>query len=575
MSVHQLVIRGGTVVDGQGGAPFTADVAITDGIVTEIGRVNGKGGREVDASGAVVAPGFVDIHTHYDGQATWDERLLPSAWHGVTTAVMGNCGVGFAPVVPDHHQRLIDLMEGIEDIPGTALHEGLSWEWESFDEYLAAADARPHDIDFAAQVPHAALRVHVMGERAESGRPATVDEIAEMAKLARAGVESGALGFTTSRTLNHRSVTGELTPSYDAGVDELAGIAAELGVAGKGVLQLVTDFLDVDADFEVMTSMMRASGRPLSVSLAQFPLAPDAYGEVLRRMKDVNAQGMRMRAQVAARGVGLLMGLPCTLHPFMTNPVWQKIAGMPLGEQVQIMRDPAFKEQVLAAQTKEKNRNLIGGRLIDKFQLMFEMTDPPTYEPAPSESIAARAERAGVTAEDFVYDLMLRDDGQAMVYVISANFVSGNLDVVHTMLTDDNTIPGLSDGGAHVGTICDGSFPTTLLEHWVRDRDRDRIPLEFVVQRQARDTARAVGLNDRGVLAQGYKADVNIIDMDRVRLRRPQMQWDLPGGGRRLLQRAEGYRHTFVNGMETYSDGEPTDALPGRLVRGGQPAPAR
>jgi N-acyl-D-aspartate/D-glutamate deacylase len=575
MSAHQLVIRGGTVVDGQGGKPFSADIAISDGVVTAVGKVDGKGHRELDAAGAVVAPGFVDIHTHYDGQATWDERLLPSAWHGVTTAVMGNCGVGFAPVVPDHHQRLIDLMEGIEDIPGTALHEGLSWEWKSFDEYLAAADARPHDIDFAAQVPHGALRVHVMGERAESGRPATADDIAEMAKLARAAVESGALGFTTSRTLNHRSVTGELTPSYDAGIDELAGIAAELGVAGKGVLQLVTDFLDVDADFEVMTAMMRASGRPLSVSLAQFPLAPDAYGEVLRRMKDVNAQGMQMRAQVATRGVGLLMGLPCTLHPFMTNPVWQKIAGMPLGEQVQIMRDQSFKEQVLAAQTKEKNRNLIGGRLIDKFQLMFEMTDPPAYEPARSESVAARAERAGVSPEDFVYDLMLGDDGQAMVYVISANFVSGNLDVVHTMLTDDNTVPGLSDGGAHVGTICDGSFPTTLLEHWVRDRDRDRIPLEFVVQRQSRDTARAVGLNDRGVLAPGYKADVNVIDMDRVRLRRPKMQWDLPGGGRRLLQRAEGYQHTFVNGVETYRDGEPTDALPGRLVRGGQPTPGR
>ena len=575
MSAHQLVIRGGTVVDGQGGDPFSADVAIDDGIVTAVGKVDGKGHREIDATGAVVAPGFVDIHTHYDGQATWDERLLPSAWHGVTTAVMSNCGVGFAPVVPTHHQRLIDLMEGIEDIPGTALHEGLSWQWETFDEYLAAADSRPHDIDFAAQVPHAALRVHVMGDRAESGRPATGDDIAEMAKLARAGVEAGALGFTTSRTLNHRSVTGELTPSYDAGIDELAGIAAELGVAGKGVLQLVTDFLDVDADFEVMTAMMRASGRPLSVSLAQFPLKPEAYAEVLQRMKDVNAQGMQMRAQVASRGVGLLMGLPCTLHPFMTNPVWQKVAGMPIAEQVQVMRDPSFKEQVLAAQTTEKNRNLIGGRLIDKFQLMFEMADPPNYEPDPSESIAARAQRAGVAPEDLVYDVMLGDNGQAMVYVISANFVSSNLDVVHTMLTDDNTVPGLSDGGAHVGTICDGSFPTTLLEHWVRDRASDRIPLQFVVQRQARDTARTVGLNDRGVLAPGYKADVNVIDMDRVRLRRPEMKWDLPGGGRRLLQRAEGYRHTFVNGLETYRDGQPTDELPGRLVRGAQPAPAR
>jgi N-acyl-D-aspartate/D-glutamate deacylase len=574
MSAHDLVIRGGTVVDGNGGRPRAADVAVDGGTVTEVGTDIGRGSREIDADGAVVAPGFVDVHTHYDGQATWDERLLPSAWHGVTTVVMGNCGVGFAPVVPEHRQRLIELMEGIEDIPGTALHEGLSWQWNSFDDYLTALESRPHDIDFAAQVPHAALRVHVMGERAESGRAARDDDIAAMAKLARAGIEAGALGFTTSRTLNHRSITGELTPSYDAGIDELAGIAAELGASGRGVIQLVTDFLDVDADFDVMLAMMRASGRPLSVSLAQSPLAPDTYREVLARIAAVNAEGLPMRAQVAARPVGLLMGLPCTLHPFMTNHAWQRVAGMPIAEQVAAMRDPSFKADVLAAQTKEKNSSLIGGRLIDKYKVMYELTDPPNYEPSPDESVAARAARLGRTPEDLVYDLMLGDDGFAMVYVTSLNYAEGNLDAVHTMLTDANTIPGLSDGGAHVGTICDVSFPTTLLEHWVRDRQRDRIPLEFIVQRQARDTARAVGLLDRGVLAPGYKADINVIDMDRVRLRRPQMSFDLPGGGRRLLQRAEGYRHTIVSGVEVYRDGEPTDDLPGRLVRGAQPAPA-
>ena len=574
MRAHDLVIRGGTVVDGNGGTPVVADVAVDGGVVTEVGPDIGRGRREVDAAGAVVAPGFVDIHTHYDGQATWDERLLPSAWHGVTTVVMGNCGVGFAPVVPEHQQRLIELMEGIEDIPGTALHEGLSWEWSTFDDYLDALETRPHDIDFAAQVPHAALRVHVMGERAESGRPATADDIAAMAKLARAGVEAGALGFTTSRTLNHRSITGELTPSYDAGIAELAGIAAELGAAGKGVLQLVTDFVDVDADFDVMLAMMRASGRPLSVSLAQSPLSPQTYRDVLQRLADANVEGLRIRAQVAARGVGLLMGLPCTLHPFMTNPAWRRVAGMPIAEQVQAMRDPAFKADVLAAQTKEKNTALIGGRLIDKFHLMYELTDPPDYEPDPGQSIAARAARLGRTPEDVVYDLLLADDGYAMVYVTSLNYADGNLDAVHTMLTDPNTVPGLSDGGAHVGTICDGSFPTTLLQHWTRDRDHDRIPVEFIVQRQARDTARTVGLLDRGVLAPGYKADINVIDLDRLRLRRPQMRFDLPGGGRRLLQRAEGYRHTFVNGVEIYRDGEPNDDLPVRLLRGAQAAPA-
>ena len=379
---------------------------------------------------------------------------------------------------------------------------------------------------------------------------------------------------TTSRTLNHRSITGELTPSYDAGADELVGIAAELGAAGKGVMQLVTDFADVDVDFDLMLAMMRASGRPLSFSLAQSPLAPTTYLEVLDRLAAANAEGLAMRAQVAARGVGLLMGLACTLHPFMTNSVWQRLAGMPVPEQAAIMCDPSFKAEVLAAQTDERNRNLIGGRLIHWYQSMYELTDPPNYEPDRSQSIAAQAQRFGRTPEDVVYDLLVGDDGYAMVYVTSLNYADGNLDAAHTMLTHPNTVPGLSDGGAHVGTICDGSFPTTLLEHWVRNRDHDRIPLEFVVQRQSRDTAHAVGLLDRGVLAPGYKADINIIDIDRVRLRRPEIRFDLPAGGRRLLQRAEGYRHTFVAGVETYADGEPTDGLPGRLVRGAQPAPS-
>jgi N-acyl-D-aspartate/D-glutamate deacylase len=574
VSVFDLVIRGGTVVDGSGGPARTADVGIDGGIVTDVGHGLGRGRREVSADGALVTPGFVDIHTHYDGQASWDERLLPSSWHGVTTVVMGNCGVGFAPATAGHRQRLIDLMEGIEDIPGTALHAGLSWDWESFDDYLCSLAARPHDIDFATQVPHAALRVHVMGDRALAGEPASPDDVAAMARLARSGVEAGALGFTTSRTLNHRSVTGELTPTYDADVAELAGIAAELGAAGRGVLQLVADFLDPGKDVDVILEMARASGRPVSVSLVQFPLRPGAYREVLSRLAAASEEGLVVRAQVAARAIGLLMGLQCTLHPFMTNPVWGDIAGLPVAEQARMMLDPGFKAAVLAAQTDARNRNLIGGRLIHKYELMYELTDPPAYEPDPRDSIAARAARDGRTGEDLVYDIITGHDGQAMVYVMSANYVSGNLDAVHEMLAHPCTLPGLSDGGAHVGTISDGSFPTTLLAHWARDRRRGRFPVEYVVQRQARDTARAVGLDDRGVLAPGYRADVNVIDLDRLRLRRPEMHFDLPGGGRRLLQRAEGYVHTFVRGQETYADGEPTDALPGRLIRGAQPAPA-
>jgi N-acyl-D-aspartate/D-glutamate deacylase len=573
VSTFDLVIRGGTVADGNGGPLRTADVGVTGGIVADVGSGLGRGRREVSADGALVAPGFTDIHTHYDGQASWDERLIPSSWHGVTTVVMGNCGVGFAPATAGHRQRLIDLMEGIEDIPGTALHAGLAWDWETFGGYLQSLAARPHDIDFATQVPHAAVRVHVMGDRALAGEVATRDDVGAMARLAREGVEAGALGFTTSRTLNHRSVTGELTPTYDAEVAELAGVAAELGAAGRGVLQIVADFVDVEADMDVILAMARASGRPVSVSLVQFPLKPGAYREVLAQLAAANDAGLVIRAQVAARAVGLLMGLQCTLHPFMTNPVWQRLAGLAVAEQAQAMRDPEIRAAMLASQTGERNRNLIGGRLIYKYELMYELTDPPVYEPDPRDCIAARAARDGREPADLAYDIMTGDEGRGMLYVVSANYVSGNLDAVHEMLGDPWTIPGLSDGGAHVGTISDASFPTTLLAHWARDRD-DHFPVQYIVQRQARDTARAVGLEDRGVLAPGYRADINVIDLDRLSMRRPEMHFDLPGGGRRLLQRADGYLHTFVSGSETYADGEPTDALPGRLVLGAQPAPA-
>ena len=574
MAEHDLVIRGGTVIDGTGAPRRTADVAVTDGRIVEVGRVDGRGGREIDAGGAVVAPGFVDIHTHYDGQATWDSRLQPSAWHGVTSVVAGNCGVGFAPVVPAHHQRLIDLMEGIEDIPGTALHEGLPWTWESYEEYLDVLAGRRFDLDIGTQVPHAALRVHVMGERAVAGAAATDGEMSRMAALAARAVETGALGFSTSRTLNHKSVDGELTPSYDAGVDELIRIAAAVGGTGRGVLQLVTDFLDIDVDVEIMTSMVRASGRPLSVSLLQAHFDPAGYRTVLKRIAEANAAGLPIRAQVAARGVGLVMGLELTLHPFMTNPVWREMAHLPLAEQVARLSRPEAKAAVLAAQTKEKRTALIGGRLIDKFHLMYELTDPPQYEPDPRDSVAARAARDGRDAADLAYDLLLADGGRGLLYVMTANFEDGTLEPVREMLEHPWSLPGLSDGGAHVGSICDGSFPTTLLQHWGRDRARGTMGMEFLIQRQCRDTARAAGLADRGVLAPGYRADLNVIDLDALRLRRPVVHHDLPGGGRRLLQRADGYRHTFVLGVETYADGTDTGQLPGRLIRGPQAAPA-
>jgi N-acyl-D-aspartate/D-glutamate deacylase len=570
MTAHDLVLRAGTVVDGTGERPRTADVAVQGRRIVEVGRVSGRGRREIDADGAIVAPGFVDIHTHYDGQATWESRLQPSSWHGVTTVVVGNCGVGFAPVFPQHRDRLIELMEGIEDIPGIALHEGLAWNWQSFPEYLDALDTHPYDIDVAAQVPHAALRVHAMGERAAAHAEATGEEIALMARLAKEAVESGALGFTTSRTLNHKSVAGKLTPVYDAGADELVAIATAVGETGRGVFQLVSDFPDPKADVELMRAMVAASGRPLSVSLVQFPLDPQRHREILALLDDAHADGLPLLAQVAVRPIGMLLGLHNTLNPFMTNPVWRAVADLTADEQAAQMAKPDFRAALLQAQTREKDRSRLGGNLIHKFELMYELTDPPNYEPPASASIAARAAAAGISPVELAYDLIA---GGAMLYLTSANYVDRNLDAVHEMLTHPRTVPGLSDGGAHVGTICDGSFPTTLLQHWTRDRDGARLELPFVVQRQARDTARAVGLLDRGVLAPGYRADLNVIDMDALRLYRPEVRYDLPAGGRRLVQRADGYRHTLVAGQETYRDGEPTDALPGRLLRGPQPAP--
>ena len=517
----------------------------------------------------------MDIHTHYDGQATWDSRLQPSAWHGVTTVVAGNCGVGFAPVVPLHRQRLIELMEGIEDIPGTALHAGLPWTWESFDEYLAVLDGRSYDLDIATQVPHAALRVHVMGERAVAGAAATAEDTAAMGRLAADAVRAGALGFSTSRTLNHRSVDGELTPSHGAGVEELVGIARAVGATGGGVLQMVTDFLDVEEDMALMREMVQASGRPLSVSLLQSHFDPSGYRAVLAGIASANEAGLPIRAQVAARGVGLVMGLDLTLHPFMTNAVWQGLAGLRPQERSAALAQAETKAAVLAAQTREKRTALIGGRLIDKYHLMYEMSDPPDYEPDPAQSLAARAEREGRDPADLAYDVLTAHGGQGLVYVMTANWEDRSLEPVREMLAHPWSLPGLSDGGAHVGSICDGSFPTTLLQHWGRERSSGRLPLEFLVQRQSRDTAAAVGLADRGVLAPGYRADLNVIDLEGLRLRRPEVRSDLPGGGRRLLQRADGYRHTLVRGVETYADGEETGALPGRLVRGGRPAVAR
>ncbi len=566
MAAHDLIIRGGTVLDGTGVPGRTADVAVTDGIVTEVGRVDGRASQELDADGLLVTPGLVDIHVHYDGQATWDDRLIPSAWHGVTTVVAGNCGVGFAPVRPADHDRLIQLMEGVEDIPGAALHEGLPWTWQSFPEFLDALDGRPYDVDIGTHVPHGALRLNVMGERGAQREMATADDIEAMAALAREAVEAGAIGFSTSRTRNHRSSNGELTPTLTADADELLGIARAVGATGTGVLQVVSDFDDVDAEFGLFRSMAEASGRPLSFSLAG--VREEGWRRQLELLEQANAEGVTMRGQAAARAIGILLGLQCTLNPLLGNPVWQEISSLPAAEQARRMSDPAFKQRVLAA--AGSGRGALGG-----FDRMFELADPPDYEPDASTCLEARAARESRDVLEYTYDLLIQDEGRTLIYAPIINWFGGTLDAVGEMLAHEHTVPGLSDGGAHVGTICDASFPTTLLSYWGRDRERGRLDLAYLVRQHTKDTAETVGLLDRGVLAPGYRADVNLIDFDELRPRRPEMRHDLPAGGKRLLQRADGYHATLVKGQVTYQRGEPTDALPGRLLRGATAAPAR
>lgn len=567
MASHDLIIRGGHVVDGTGAPARTADVAVTSGIVTEVGQVEGTAARTLDADGLLVTPGFVDIHAHYDGQATWDQRMSPSSWHGVTTVVAGNCGVGFAPVEPVDHQRLIELMEGVEDIPGAALHEGLEWNWRSFPEFLDALDGKPFDIDVALQLPHGALRLNVMGERGAQREAATPEDIEAMAAQAKQAVLAGALGFTTSRTLNHRTSKGEPTPTLTAEADELVGIAKAIGSTGQGVLQAVSDFVDVDAEFGLFRRMAEESGRPLSFSLAQSK--GDGWRRQLALLDQANDDGVTMAAQVAPRAVGLLLGFQCTLNPLMTNPAYRDVADLPLPERVAILRDPAFKARVLEAATGERAGQL-GGRLILSLHRMYPLGDPPDYEPDPSTSVAARAERQGRDPLDLAYDLLLADDGKAFLYLPMLNYGDGNLDAAGEMLAHPHTVVGLADGGAHVGTICDASFPTTLLTHWGRDRSHGRMDVPFLVHRQTQATARTVGLFDRGVLAPGHRADVNLIDFDNLEARRPEMRNDLPAGGRRLVQSADGYVATLVAGEVTYSNGEAAGPLPGRLVRGPQ-----
>lgn len=570
--MHDLVIRSGLVVDGTGDAPRAADVAIDNGRITKVGVVEVAGDREIDATDLIVTPGFVDIHTHYDGQVTWDPLLTPSIWHGVTTVVMGNCGVGFAPAKPDEHEWLIGLMEGVEDIPGAALSEGIKWGWETFPEFLDYLDTVPLALDIGTQVPHGAVRGYVMGERGARNEPATPDEINAMARIVQEGIEAGALGLSTSRTIAHRAIDGEPVPGTFAAEDELFGLGQALADANAGVFELAPagvmgeDLAAPASEMDWMRRLAEATGRPITFALSQHDQAPDQWKELLDLALNAWDAGVPIRPQIAGRPTGLLLGLQ-TFHPLLMRPSYQAIAHLSLAERVAEMKKPAVRKAILSEKvTNADDRMSFIGMGLDR---VFPIGNPPDYEPAPETSIAAQAERLGVDQMELFYDLLLEDQGASLLVRPLLGYSNFSFEPIREMLLHPTTALGLGDGGAHVGAICDASIETTMLVHWARDRTRGaKLPLELVVRKMTSDTASLYGLNDRGVLASGYRADVNVIDFKNLRLDQPKMVHDLPGGARRLLQKADGYRSTFVAGTEVMHNGVDTGARPGKLVRG-------
>ena len=561
---YDLVIRNGNVVDGTGAEPLEADIAVKDGKIARVGNVSGRGAAEIDAKGKLVTPGFVDIHTHYDGQAVWDAHLAPSAWHGVTSVVVGNCGVGFAPCRPADREKLVELMEGVEDIPGPVMHEGLNWQWESFPEYLAALKRRNWDIDVACLLPHAAVRVYVMGDRAIRHEKATETDIARMRRITTEAVRAGAFGFSTSRTLSHKSLSGEYTPTLRANEDELTGIALGMKDAGAGFLEIVSDWNDPESEFAMLRRVVEASGRPAVFSLGQHHERPGDWKVMIRDADRAREDGLSIRPVCPPRAIGLLLGLEGSQNPFSGTPSYMKIARLPLAERVAAMRVPEFRRQLLSEDPIAESTFPLIERL--SYQYMFRFGNPPNYLPREADSIAAIASREGRTAPEVAYDVMLEDEGRGFIYSPLNNYAGYDLSASEAMLSNRNVIMGLGDGGAHVGFILDAGYPTWLMTHWQKERQRFDLP--EVIRRLTSDTAEAAGLLDRGVIRAGKKADMNVIDYDRLGFGQPYVTYDLPAGGKRLLQKAEGYEATIVSGAVTYRDGEATGALPGGVIEG-------
>ena len=565
--MYDLIIKNGTVYDGTGKKPFFADVAIKGNKIVAIGELEESSKEVIDAKGKIVAPGFVDIHTHYDGQVTWDPYLRPSTYHGVTTVVMGNCGVGFSPCKPEERDWLISLMEGVEDIPGTALHEGINWQWESFPEYLDTLEGKPLAIDVGTQIPHGAVRAYVMGQRGIDREEASQEEIEQMSQIVKEAIEAGAFGFSTSRTEKHKDSSGALTPSITAHKNELVSIAKSLGEIKSGVLQGISDFYDFETEFNIFKEMSESSGRPISITVEQMDQRPDWWHQLLDGIEEAQGEGINMYGQVPPRATGINMGLTATLNPFTFYPSFYELSKQSLEEKVATMKDPAFKEKLLSEDPVS-----IGNPLVDEitqsFNKMFRLGEPANYEPEPDASFEAIAKKQNISPQEVAYDCLLEKEGKALIYHPLFNYLPGNLDYVERMLNHPYSISGLGDAGAHCGAISDASFPTTLIQHWGRDRKRGKkIPLEKLISMQTLETSRLLGITDRGVLKEGYKADINVIDFENLTLHEPEVLHDLPAGGRRLVQRASGYEYTIVSGQIAFKDGESTGALNGRLIR--------